>query len=360
MNKTKIMHLNDSLDVGGAERMILSLLSNIDTKHYEVSACSISSSVALIKEFEQENIPVYILNKGNGFDIKVIARLFNILKKEKIDILHTHNYYAWIYGGLATLFLPACKHVHTQHSNIVMPKPPAFLVKKLLSLIPKKVITVSDQVLDTLINNNYFTNRNKSAVICNGIDTQKFYPSDKSNDSERIIIGIVARLSEVKNHKLLINAVAKVCAENSNVSLKIVGDGPLNLVLKKQVKQLNAEDFIEFLGERNNISDILRSFDIFVLSSFSEGFSISILEAMSTALPVIATDVGGNSSNVTHNETGLLVQSDNVAKLSAALQKLISSKELRERYGNNGREKVVNLYSISKMVDDYQNIYLHI
>jgi len=359
MNKKKIMHLNDSLDMGGAEMMILSVLKALDRALYSPSVCSMLPGVALRQEFEESGIPVHVLHKKSGVDWGMIVRLSAILRREKIDILHTHNYYAWFYGGIASLFAPGCKHVHTQHSNIVMYKSPPWFIKRIISAIPRKITAVSDQVLETLLGHKYISNTSNAVIIHNGIDLHTFYPADSSHsqDNNRIVIGIVARLSEVKNHRLLINAFAEVCRDISVVSLKIVGDGPLMADLKEQADNLGISERIEFAGEQANVNEILRQFDIFVLCSYSEGFSMSILEAMATGLPVIATNVGGNPSNVIDKETGLLVESDNISELSNALKKLISDEAMRKRLGNNGRDRVTRLFSLSSMVNGYQNVY---
>jgi len=354
------MHLNDSLDMGGAEIMIYSLLSNMSSEKFRPSVCSMSIDGALNGLFRECGIPIHEVPQRNGKDWSLVFRLASCIRRNKINILHTHNYYAWLYGGLASLFVPGCVHVHTQHSNIIMESNPPKFIRWILAGIPRAVIAVSDQVKISLTERQYVRDNFPVSVVLNGVDVSKYsnkiYDSDYQKQ-EFVSIGIVARLSEVKNHKLLLNAFSKLPKNITQSKLTIVGNGPLMEELQKQVTSLNLSDRVTFLGEVSNIPELLNDFDIFVLPSLSEGLSIAILEAMSAYLPVIATDVGGNRSLVDNDVTGIIIDSENETKLTEALERLVSNGSLREKMGINGRQKVEDNFALDKMIYQYQEIY---
>jgi len=354
------MHLNDSLDMGGAEVMIFSLLSNMNKGEYCPSVCSMSSGGALNEMFSNAGIPIYEIPQRNGKDWSLVFRLAICIKRNKINILHTHNYYSWLYGGIACLFVSGCVQVHTQHSNIIMKSNPPKFIRWLLAGIPRAVIAVSEQVKTSLNQRKYIRDNFPVSVVVNGVDVSKY--SNKVYDSnykkqDCITIGIVARLSEVKNHKLLLNAFSNLATDITKSKLTIVGNGPLMTMLKQYAEKLDISDNVIFLGEVSNIPELLKGFDIFVLPSLSEGLSIAILEAMSAYLPVIATDVGGNRSLVDNDVTGLIVESENKLQLTQALELLISDESLRLKMGINGRKKVEKNFALGKMVSQYQDIY---
>lgn len=355
MNEVRIMHLNDSLDVGGAETMVLSLLTGLATKGYKPYMCSMQSGGKLVDQFLSKSIPVIEIQKQNGIDLSLITKLAKQLFIHKIKILHTHNYYAWFYGGLASLLVPGCLHVHTQHSHLVLPTPPHSFVKRILWIIPKKIIAVSNQVLDSLLTQEYISEKTVAVVIHNGIDTNQY--SDVVKNNKIVNIGIVARLVGVKNHKMLIEAFAVLSKSGLDVELSIVGDGPLLSVLQEQCRNLGISEKVIFMGERSDVDKLLGTFDIYVLPSHSEGLSISILEAMASSLPIVATSVGGNPVLVCNSQNGFLVDDNDVSELARVLKLLILDRELRFTMGRKGRRIVTESFSLDEMVNSYHEIY---
>jgi len=358
----RIIHLNDSLDVGGAEVMILSLLSRINREKYNPSACSMSKNGALNKEFEKCGLPVYELPQKPGIDLTLFFRIAWLLARKKIDVIHTHNYFAWFYGGVASLMVPGCKHVHTQHADIIVEKKHPSIIRWLLARIPCAVVAVSEQVKSSLAKDQYVKRTTKVEVIVNGVDISKFIKSTteerKTKELNGVVkIGIVARLSQEKNHGFLIKCFSKLLAQNKNVQLIMVGDGPLRENLENMVKSYNIGKYVQFIGQTNKVPAILNSFDIFVLPSKTEGLSIAILEAMASSLPIVATDVGGNRSLVESEVTGFLVEKDNEDKLVEAIKKLVENASLRCRLGEQGRKMVEEKFTLEEMTNRYQDLY---
>lgn len=356
MSRIRVMHLNDSLDVGGAETMILSLLTELQKHGFEPFMCSMQSGGTLAQSFIGRSIPVIALGKKSGIDLGMIARLARELLRNEVRILHTHNYYAWMYGGLACLMVPGCTHVHTQHSHLVMPKAPPLLVRNLLKDLPKHIIAVSEQVTSSLVDQKYVRPGTDVSVIYNGIDVNRYRARERAAYGTARI-GIVARLVGVKNHKLLLEAFSYVIKSGRNAELVIVGDGPLRQSLEEQCNELGIGSKVVFMGERGDIDTILATLDLFVLPSRSEGLSISILEAMASSLPVVASSVGGNPVLVSDHNTGILFEDNNVIALTQSIAALLDDPALRSKLGSSGRIIVTERFSLQTMVGQYMAVY---
>jgi glycosyltransferase involved in cell wall biosynthesis len=172
-----------------------------------------------------------------------------------------------------------------------------------------------------------------------------------------VYIGTVGNLRPVKNQTLLLQAAQQVCARYSNVRVVIIGDGPLREQLIRTAEELGIHKQVRLLGARSEIPELLNALDIFVLPSLSEGLPMSVLEAMACGLPVVATRVGGITEVVVHGHTGLLVPSQAVQQLAAALETLVQQPAMRVTLGRQGRQRVVEHFSRQRMVRDYQLLY---
>lgn len=203
-------------------------------------------------------------------------------------------------------------------------------------------------------------------VIANGVDIERFSPSKNKQsfrseiglDKNDIVIGTVGRLVPVKNQAMLLRAAARLYEYHNNIKVLLIGDGPLENELVALATSLGIAPNVRFLGRRSNVPDILRTLDIFVLPSLSEGMSNTILEAMSCKLPVVATNVGGNSELVVHGLTGLLVQRNNHEEMCRKLEELVMNPDKREQMGSQGRKRVGSFFSIGKMIKNYESLYI--
>lgn len=172
-----------------------------------------------------------------------------------------------------------------------------------------------------------------------------------------LVIGIVARLVPVKNHICLLKAFSLIKDKLKNVKLMIVGDGELRSDLEAYVRANGLNRDVIFLGNRRDTAEIIKTFDLFVLPSFSEGLSITLLEAMACRKPIIATDVGGNREVIGNNEAGILVPSDSVEALVSAMLELFTNKNKATELGNAGFKRVDRIFSLSHMVRKYEQVY---
>jgi glycosyltransferase involved in cell wall biosynthesis len=206
--------------------------------------------------------------------------------------------------------------------------------------------------------------RERITVIRNGADLQKFGATSRTVARELLgiasgdfVIGTVGRLVPVKDHVVLLSAIAGVNESGVAASMVIVGDGPLRGDLESRAHALGLERQVLFLGHRPDVDRILPALDVFALTSVSEGLPNTVLEAMATGLPVISTDVGGVDELVVDGETGLLVPARDAGAFSAAILKLAGDRGLREEMGAKGRKRATAQFGLPTMLAGYARVY---
>ena len=362
--KIKVLHITNSLNIGGLETLLLSLLKQIDREAFVPCVCTLTPSSSLIPEFEEQGIKVFTITKKKGINVKLFFRLIILLRKEKIQIIHTHNFGAWFYGAVAGFFCNVAV-VNTEHSNVPESNRRQLWGEKFLAGLSKKIICDSYSVLNFMATKQKIA-PSKLKMILNGVDCNLFgiiAPNESIKHElgilpNQVAIGIVARLVPVKNHIGLLKGINLIRRNTTKFKLFIVGDGECRPDLEQFVKDNGLEKQVSFLGNRRDIPEIMAIIDIFVLNSFSEGLPITILEAMASRKPVIATNVGGNREILGHNgEAGILVKSDCPEELAETMLSLIKDASLRERLGDNARKRVEENASLVAMVRKYENIY---
>lgn len=361
---TKILFIIDRLSAG-AGRVLYDIVKNIKSESVIVS---VYSDGDMIEAFKELKIKIIFADKKPGIGLGFIFKLKKIIKKEKPDIVHTHNVDAYEYGILAAWLAGVDKIIHTSHGKSV--KEDSFrklrerLYHKTISLFLNKYIAVSKDLAKYASKNWCIGKRIR--VICNGIDTDKYKPvkTDKKFlyesgvDKDDYLIGIIAGLRPVKNHACLIKAMKIVVQVIPNTKLLIIGDGPEKDKIILQVYKSGLKNDVIFLGQRKDTIEIYNSLDVNVLCSFSECFSMTLLEAMSCQVPCIATDVGGNKELIDDGEDGFLIDIDHKI-LAEKIIDLLRDDALRKNIGIKAREKIINEFDVKKMVKEYDEIYLN-
>ncbi|MHC4123086.1 MAG: glycosyltransferase [Planctomycetota bacterium] len=349
-----------SLDCGGLEKVSIGIASKLNSSKYRPSICCLDNAGDLAEQAEKMGIKVIVAGRKPGIDFSLLPRLAKILKQEKIDIVHTHNPGALIYGTLAAKLAGIPVIVNTRHGRAKR------RVNGLIWNMNSAVIAISEDAKERLLKHNRL-NSNKLKVIYNGVETKHFRNVVNAKtkkqllniDKSRLVIGTVSRLSEEKDQLILIDSLARVSQVFDNVVLVFVGDGPLRSKLKKHAEKTGVKNKVIFLGFRKDVAKIINTFDIFTLSSLMEGVSVSLLEAMAAGKPVVVTNVGGNPEVVVDGETGFLIPPKNPDKTAEAMIKLLKNPELAKRMGNAGRKRVEEKFSLDKMVKGYKELYDH-
>jgi glycosyltransferase involved in cell wall biosynthesis len=201
--------------------------------------------------------------------------------------------------------------------------------------------------------------RDSIALIPNGIDVGQFRVSPKRTDPHLLCrkVGIIARLSPVKGHRYLIEAMAKVVKEFPDALLYIFGEGKIKYELVKRVEKLNISEKVLFLPAVSHSAEVLQEIDIFVMPSLQEGLGLSLLEAQACGLPVIASNVGGIPTIVQHNTTGLLVPPQDVEALAEAIARVMANKNLAMMLGRQGRRAVEEKFNVQVMAEKVEAVY---
>jgi glycosyltransferase involved in cell wall biosynthesis len=335
---------------GGAEFMLKELILNLDKELFDIYAITKfgDNGTEIERILKENNIKIIYSNCKKGFSLKFLFKCYQELKRIKPDIIHTHL--GIIISFLPYIYLNKCKCFHTVHN---IPKKDGKRIYKFFYKKKVKLIGISETIAQMI--KEFYNIKYSIPVIYNPVNLSKFREVVPAKYDNIATLIIVARLYSQKNHKLLLEAFSIAIKECKNIQLRIVGRGPLKNKLIEYASNLGIYEKTEFLGQRSDIPYLLKSSDIFVLSSLWEGLPLSVLEAMAAGLPIISTDVGGVKDIVKDN--GILVESDNAEKLYEAIIKLVKNSALREEMGKKSLE-YAKQYDSSIMAEKYAELYL--
>jgi sugar transferase (PEP-CTERM/EpsH1 system associated) len=356
-NVIKVLHIVLGLQVGGLEKFVLDLIDKYSSDIKPIIVC-LEGKGELGQKYD--HLGIVELHKEPGISLKIIRQLVVLMNEFDIDIIHTHNPGPHFYGAMAG-FLTHRPVIHTKHGRNYPTDKKKVWLNKLSSLLTQRIVPVSQNAANVCIDIEKIPST-KIAVILNGVDTDLFCQSGNIVDDANSLvrIGIVARLSAEKDHQTLLSACKHLVEQTSDFHLEIIGDGPLRSLLENTVKILGLDEHVSFSGTRHDVQALLRQLDIFVLSSTTEGISLTLLEAMATELPVVATDVGGNPEVVIEGETGFLVPPQNPKAMAEKLLFLINDMKLRQKMGKSGRERVIANFSIRETARKYEGLYIDV
>lgn len=354
------------LGIGGSEHVVLELARGLDKSRFKPIVFAINPG-PLGPQFSREGLTTVISTKqpGQGH-LRLIAQLNNTIRKYKIDIVLPHHMTSLYYSFVSARLLNRTRLYFTEHSvsGIESLSLPYKYIATILLFLSSGCIAISRAIFGCYIKS-LRVPPSKIVYIPNGIDISRFEkPVDKAAkrrllgiESGDLVIGTVANMKEVKNHRSLIAAFKKVCERNSDVTLALVGAGPLEKELQGIADRLGISHKVKFLGRRNDISELYPIFDIFCLPSFAEGFPLSILEAMASRVPVVATDVSGINEIIQSGTNGLLVPSDNSDRLASALLRLTKDRFYRQTLAIEGLNTVIEKYAFKNWIGKYELLF---
>lgn len=354
MQKIKIIYIITSLNFGGAERMLLDLVKNLDKERYEVKLATVVSGGSLVDEFRDAGIEVNIFQKKSKLGFGVIWQIYKFLKQENPKIVHTHLFGGDTWGRLAAILARVPVIISTEHNTNLDESWFKRKVKKFLSLFTKRIVAVSEAVRQYSLAVDHI-NKKKIVVILNGIEVEKFIAISEKKYSSPPIIGVIGRLEKQKGHEYLFEALNLI--KTIPWVLWVVGDGTLKGRLERLAQDLSLRERIIFLGARRNIVEILSQIDIFVLPSLWEGLGLAALEAAAAGKPIVASRIGGIPEIIEHEVTGILVEPKNVKSLADGLERMLLGEVEAKEMGKRAREVVVQKFSVEKMVREYEKLY---
>lgn len=363
----EIIHFVENLERGGLERTVIELIAAQREDGHRCRVICLFEPGLLATELTEQGVEVSACYKDRGFDLAAVRRARALLRRSPGAVLHTHNATAHYHAVLAAAGLPLARVINTRHSMGAADSRSRkeWLYRRSLHWTDY-VVGVCRAARDGFALQGVQPRRQLLAVP-NGIRLQRFQAATAQARAELIaelglpadsrVIGSVGRLQPVKDQQGLLAAFKQVREACPQAVLVLVGDGDLRGALERSVDDLGLRDGVRLLGDRHDVPRLLTGMEVFVLPSRSEGYSIALLEACAAALPIVATDVGGNREIVRHERNGLLVASGDRAALAAALIKLLASPPLAERMGQAGREWVLTEGSFRTMASRYQRLY---
>lgn len=355
----KVLHVLTDTNVGGAGRYLFNLIAGWPSEDCDfVVACP--GGGELERELKDKRIKYYTLSGGeSSIKFKHVVELFQIIKREHIDIVHTH---ASLSGRIAGR-LAGCRVILTRHGISTGNKG---FIKRLLSyaiarMFTDKIIAISRAVKIDLIETGVPADMIK--IIHNGIDLSKIHGTGHSLREELGVsndiplIGIVARIVWEKGYEYAIKAMPPVLKQYPSALLVVVGDGPLKLKMQELAKKLSIDKNIVFLGYRRDVEKLVSDFDVFVLPSVSEGLGLSLLEAMALGKPVIATEVGGIPEVIKNESNGLLVNPRDEGALALGILRILSSKDFSRSLAESAKKTVYEKFSAQSMAFHTAELY---
>ena len=367
MNRpVKVLHITFDMTIGGAQQVIRQLVENMDPTRVESEIVCIDGRLGEIGEMLQEQgVNIHLLDRQPGFDLQLIKNIYKIIKAGSFDIVHCHQYTPYVYGLLASIFTSA-NVIFTEHGRFY----PDYgtwkrkLVNPFFSLFTDKITAISEATKQALVKYENFK-ADKIEVIYNGIKDHSDIEVDEKAlkkqfgiPPDAFIFGTISRLQPIKNQTMMIKAFKQVHDEHENTHLLIVGDGEMRATLEKLTKDLQLSEAVTFTGFQKDPYPFHKIIDVFLLTSFSEGTSMTLLEAMSFSTPCIVTDVGGNPEIITDKVNGVLVESDGEIRLIEACCSLIESHQKIINMQIQSRKIFLNKYHISIMMSQFINIYV--
>lgn len=352
----KILQITPTLCMGGAETMCENLTNNLIKLGQEVVVISLYDRKTPISErLESNGVKIHYLGKKKGLDFSMISKLKKIMKAEKPDVVHSHNN-SMQYVVFAAMLAKIKNRVHTVHS--VAQRELGTLAKKLAKHYYKRhklvPVALSENIKNTVIDV-YGLPENKIHVVLNGVDFSRCTPKNDYSAKDNFTVLHIGRFADVKNHPMLLSAFKSFHEVAPNSRLRLIGDGEGRAECERFVEENGLTECVEFLGIQSNVYGFLHDADIFTLPSKYEGIPMTLIEAMGTALPIVATNVGGIPDMLVNEESALLVDADE-KQLCDAFIKLYSDSALRERLGESALE-ASKRFSAEEMARKYIEVY---
>ncbi|HEU4364345.1 MAG TPA: glycosyltransferase, partial [Candidatus Krumholzibacteria bacterium] len=358
-----VAHLVQNLDVGGLERVVINLLAGTDPARYRALLYTLGPGGALAAEVERRGFAVRRFAKAGGMDYRLFLRIARRFRADDVRVVHSHNYSPLVYGSVAGRLARTAGHVYTAHGAKTAARRATRRFQR-LGLV-NDVVFVSEDARRVSLAAGAVVDRRVHTIV-NGIDvdayardaaTRRRIRAELGLTDSAPVAGIVARLTAAKDHVNLFDAFVRLRDSHPEARCVVVGDGELRADLERAVRERRLTGSVSLIGRRDDVADVLAAFDVFVLSSSTEGLALTLLEAMAAGLPVVATRVGGNPEVVEDGRSGSLVPPRDAAALAVALGRMLDDREKARRMGSAGRERCRERFGVGTMVAHYLELY---
>ncbi len=357
-----ILYLSTSSGPGGAERVISDLASSLDPEKYRAILCLFRPGW-IQERCESQGVRTYVIPTHGMADWRWAYRFKQLLRNERVDVIHAHEFDAIIQGAFVAAFgeIPLIATIHGK--NYFHEKFRRRLAYRWVSR-QATMVAVSENLKQFIVER-IGISADRIKVVYNGVDAVapcnhvevELCKKELGIPAQDKVVGVVGNLYPVKGHQYLIEGIPAVLQTCPDTSFVFAGRGELETQLKEQVHHLGLDKRVQFLGLRQDIPRILALLDVFVLPSLSEGLSMAILEAMIAGKPVVATQVGGNPELVVEGETGFLVPPRDSHALASRVATLLTNKQQAVQFAEQGRRRAEGQFSLATMVRAYQLLY---
>lgn len=347
----QVVHVAPGFGIGGLERMLVDFARRVDGRRFEQSFVAIGADGPIGAELAAMSRSVTALAKAGGFEPALVLRLARLLRERGADVVHTHNAAGLFYGAPAARLAGVKRIIHTRH-GVEPISGRAMQALRAMSFLADRIVCVSADNADLARREGFPPE--KLATLLNGVDLDRF-PCRGPAPGRRALL--VARLSPEKDIATLLRAAALLRDRGRPVALDIVGGGACLGELVALRDELRLAPVVSFLGPRDDVRDALAKASLFVLPSTTEGVSLTLLEAMASGLPAVATAVGGNVEVVVDRETGLLVPPSRPDALADAIDAVLSDAERARLMGLAGRRRVEERFDLGRTIAAYEALY---
>ncbi len=362
----KVCHVLHGMRIGGAE-MLLRRMIECAPRDLEHCVIVLDDIGEWGEELLAEGCDIRLAGRKPGVDLGLVRRMRDIFLEMRPQIVHCHQYTPWFYGGWAAgrAGIPCVFTEHGRHQPD-RPRLRRIVFNRYLLRHTPRVTAVSQSIQRALIDNEKIPAA-RIEVLYNGVDHHRLRPDPATRTRARaqlglapstLAIGHAGRLVPVKNQAMFLRALAELSRLQPELDWRayLAGTGPLDSSLREQASVLGLEGRVEFLGQRDDVPELLKAWDVFALSSWSEGTSVTLLESMASALPAVVTSVGGNPELVEDGVSGRLVESDDARGFAEALADLADA-EHREAMGQRARSELVARFTEERMIRRFAEIY---
>jgi glycosyltransferase involved in cell wall biosynthesis len=361
-----LSYVVNSLNPGGTERLVVEM-SCAFSEEYDVQVLCLDDEGAWAGELRSRGIEVHALGRKPGMDLALPAKLGSHFRHHGARIVHAHQCTAWFYAALSRVWYPRPRLLFEEHGRFYpeVASPARALVNRvLIRKLTHRFVAVSSDIRERLQRFEGL-DAGQIEVVYNGVA-----PAERLSTGERdalrrelgfgtddFVVGTVGRFDPIKNLPMLVASLEAAGHQVSALRGLLIGDGPVFAEIGSLVRQGAMRDRIQLTGYRSDARRLTQALDLFVLSSFSEGTSMALLEAMAAGVPVAVTEVGGNPEIVQDGETGWTVPSESTDALTQVIVEAVSDCTKRSRLARAGRRRFEDKFAMDRMIGSYREQY---
>jgi glycosyltransferase involved in cell wall biosynthesis len=364
--RIRLLKMLTSFQIGGTERQVANLALGIHASRFDLHLACLRNKGELLRELESLDVPRPVFEIGRLYTPRTLwqgIRLVRYIKRHLIQIVHSYGFYPNVFAVPAARIAGASIIVASIRDRGDILTPVQRWIQKSVCRLADCILVNAEAIRDTLIGQGYCPDN--IFVIRNGIVSSTPGRREKGAvlrqelglPPSAPLVCVFSRLNSMKGVEYFIDAAALVAATFPEARFLIIGDGAKREELEARAKRLGLEQRVTFTGFRTDVPELLREAAISVLPSLSEGLSNSLLEAMASGVPVIAASVGGNPEIIEHDVSGLLVPARDSTALAAAISSLLHDPRLAARFGEAGRRRVAEVFSLERSVGEVESLY---